>query len=242
MYPVFKRELQSFLNSLMAYITIGVFLLACALLLWFFPDTSILDYGYAEMNSFFNLVPFLFIFLVPAITMRSFAEERREGTYVLLATRPISDWQIIMAKYLASFTLVIFALLPTLVYYYSIYQLGFPKGNIDTGAVIGSYIGLCLLGAAFTAIGIFASSLTKNQVVAFAVAVFLCFFAFSGLESISKLFELDEIGNVLVNLGVVEHYQSMGRGVLDTRDLAYFITFIALFLGLTKYVIGGRKW
>ena len=242
MYPVFKRELFSFLSSLMAYITIGVFLLACALLLWFFPDTSILDYGYAEMSSFFNLTPFLFIFLVPAITMRSFAEERKEGTYVLLATRPLSDWQIILAKYLACAVLVLFALIPTLVYYYSIYQLGLPKGNIDTGAVIGSYLGLCLLGAAFAAIGIFASSVTNNQVVAFALAVFLCFFAFSGLESMSKLFELDNIGTVLVNLGIAEHYQSISRGVLDTRDLVYFISFIALFLSITRWIVGGRKW
>lgn len=226
----------------MAYITIGVFLLACALLLWFFPDTSILDYGYAEMNSFFNLVPFLFMFLVPAISMRSFAEERKEGTYVLLATRPLNDWQIILGKYLACVVLVFFALLPTLVYYYSIYQLGLPKGNIDTGAVIGSYIGLFLLGSAFVAIGVFASSFTKNQVVAFAVAVFICFFAFSGLESMSKLFELDNLGTLLVNLGMVEHYQSMSRGVLDTRDLVYFISCTVLFLGLTKWVIGGRKW
>ncbi len=242
MYPVFKRELFSFLNSLMAYITIGVFLLACALFLWFFPDTSILDYGYAEMNSFFNLVPFLFIFLVPAISMRSFAEERKEGTYVLLATRPLSDWQIIFAKYFACVALVLFALLPTLVYYYSIYQLGMPKGNIDNGAVVGSYIGLFLLGSAFVAIGIFASSLTKNQVIAFVLAVFLCFFAFSGLESVSKIFELDDLGTVLINLGIAEHYQSLSRGVLDTRDLVYFISFIALFLGLTKWVIGGRRW
>ncbi|MBY0244006.1 MAG: ABC transporter permease, partial [Sphingobacteriaceae bacterium] len=168
MYAVFKREFFSYLNSLMAYITVGVFLLACGLLLWFFPDTSIIDYGYAELTSFFSLAPFLFIFLIPAITMRSFAEERKEGTYVLLATRPITDWQIIMAKYLACLVLVLFSLLPTLVYYYSIYQLSFPKGNVDSGAIIGSYIGLFLLGAAFTSIGIFTSSITKNQVVAFA--------------------------------------------------------------------------
>lgn len=242
MYAVFKRELFSFLNSLMAYITIGVFLLACALLLWFFPDTSILDYGYAELNGFFSLVPFLFMFLIPAITMRSFAEERREGTYVLLATRPLSDLQIVQAKYLACMVLVLFALLPTLVYYYSIYQLGFPKGNIDTGAVIGSYLGLFLLGAAFTSMGIFASSITKNQVVAFAVAVFLCFLTFSGFESASKIFELQFLETVLVNLGVNEHYQSISRGVLDTRDLIYFISFVWLFLGLSKLMIGGRKW
>lgn len=226
----------------MAYITIGVFLVACALLLWFFPDTSILDYGYAEMDSFFNLAPFLFMFLVPAIAMRSFAEERKEGTYVLLATRPLSDWEIILAKYFACIVLVLFALLPTLIYYYSIYQLGLPKGNIDTGAVLGSYIGLFLLGSAFVAIGIFASSITKNQVVAFALAVLLCFFTFSGLESTSKLFELNVVGTILGNLGIAEHYQSISRGVLDTRDLVYFISLVALFLGLTKWVLGGRRW
>ncbi|RZL63718.1 MAG: gliding motility-associated ABC transporter permease subunit GldF, partial [Pedobacter sp.] len=212
MYAVFKRELFSFLNSLMAYITIGIFLLACAMLLWFFPDTSILDYGYAELNGFFSLVPFLFMFLIPAITMRSFAEERREGTYVLLATRPISDGQIILAKYFSCVVLMLFALLPTLIYYYSIYQLGLPKGNIDSGAVIGSYLGLFLLGNAFTAIGIFASSITRNQVIAFAVAVFLCFFTFSGFDSLSKIFELQTLGNVLINLGISEHYQSISRG------------------------------
>lgn len=242
MYAVFKRELFSFLNSLMAYITIGVFLLACALLLWYFPDTSILDYGYAELNGFFSLVPFLFMFLIPAITMRSFAEERKEGTYVLLATRPLSDMQIILAKYLACIVLLLFALLPTLVYYYSIYQLGLPKGNIDSGAVIGSYLGLFLLGNAFTAIGIFTSSITKNQVIAFAIAVFLCFFAFSGFDSLSKLFELNYLETILVNLGINEHYQSISRGVLDTRDLIYFISFVLVFLGLTKMVVGGRKW
>ncbi|MFA6276093.1 MAG: gliding motility-associated ABC transporter permease subunit GldF [Pedobacter sp.] len=242
MYAVFKRELFSFLNSLMAYITIGIFLLACALLLWYFPDTSILDYGYAELNGFFSLVPFLFMFLIPAITMRSFAEERKEGTYVLLATRPLSDLQIIIAKYLACIVLMLFALLPTLVYYYSVYQLGLPKGNVDSGAVIGSYLGLFLLGNAFTAIGIFTSSITKNQVIAFAIAVFLCFFAFSGFDSLSKLFELNYLETVLINLGINEHYQSISRGVLDTRDLIYFISFVLVFLGLTKLVIGGRKW
>ncbi|MDQ7949295.1 MAG: gliding motility-associated ABC transporter permease subunit GldF [Pedobacter sp.] len=242
MYAVFKRELFSFLNSLMGYITIGIFLLACALLLWFFPDTSILDYGYAELNGFFSLVPFLFIFLIPAITMRSFAEERREGTYVLLATKPLTPLQIILAKYAACIVLLLFALVPTLVYYYSIYQLGLPKGNVDTGAVIGSYIGLFLLGNAFVAIGIFASSLTKNQVIAFAIAVFICFFAFSGFESLSKLFEYQYFETILLNLGINAHYQSISRGVLDTRDLIYFITFVLVFLGLTQITIGGRKW
>lgn len=242
MYAVFKRELFSLLNSLMAYITIGVFLLASGLLLWFFPDTSILEYGYAELSSFFNLAPFLFLFLIPAITMRSFAEERREGTYILLATRPVTDWQIILAKYLACFVLVLFALIPTLIYFYSVSQLAFPKGNIDTGATIGSYIGLLLLGASFLAVGIFASSITKNQVVAFAIAVFLCFIAYSGFDAMSQIFGFRAIENILLSLSVNEHYQSISRGVLDTRDLIYFLSFIAVFLGLTKLVIGGRKW
>ncbi len=242
MYAVFKRELFSLLNSMMAYITIGIFLLALGLLLWFFPDTSILDYGYAELTGFFSLAPFLFMFLIPAITMRSFAEERREGTYILLATRPITDWHIIFAKYLACLVLVLFALIPTLIYYYSIAQLGLPKGNIDGGAVIGSYIGLLLLGAAFTAIGIFASSITKNQVIAFAIAVFICFITFQGFDAMSSIFGLQYFETTLINLSVNEHYQSISRGVLDTRDLVYFISFVMAFLGLTRLIIGGRKW
>lgn len=242
MYAVFKRELFSLLNSLMAYITIGVFLLASGLLLWFFPDTSILEYGYAELSSFFNLAPFLFLFLIPAITMRSFAEERREGTYILLATRPVTDWQIILAKYLACFVLVLFALIPTLIYCYSVSKLALPTGNIDTGAIIGSYIGLLLLGASFLAVGIFASSITKNQVVAFAIAVFLCFIAYSGFDAMSQIFGFRAIENILLSLSVNEHYQSISRGVLDTRDLIYFLSFIMVFLGLTKLVIGGRRW
>jgi ABC-2 type transport system permease protein len=242
MLAVFKREFFSFLNSSMAYITIGIFLLACGLMFWFFPDTSILDYGYSEMDGFFSLVPYLFMFLISAITMRSFAEERKEGTYVLLATKPLTTWQIIVAKYLACFLLVVFSLLPTLVYYYSISQLGLPKNNIDTGAVIGSYLGLLMLGAAFTSIGVFASSITKNQIIAFAVAVFLCFFAYSGFDSLSRVNGLQVIDSYLINLGIAEHYQAMSRGVVDTRDVVYFLTFVALFLGLTKLTIGGRKW
>jgi ABC-2 type transport system permease protein len=242
MYAVFKRELFSLLNSLMAYITIGVFLLASGLLLWFFPDTSILEYGYAELTGFFSLAPFLFMFLIPAITMRSFAEERREGTYVLLASRPLTDWQIILAKYFACFVLVLFSLIPTLIYYYSIYKLGMPVGNIDTGAVIGSYLGLVLLGSSFVAIGIFASSITKNQVIAFAVAVFICFIAYSGFDALSKIFSMRYLETVFLGLSINEHYQSISRGVLDTRDLIYFVTFVLFFLGITKLVIGGRKW
>lgn len=242
MYAVFKREIFSLLNSLMAYTTIGIFLLATGLLLWVFPDTALLDYGYAELNGFFSLAPFLLMFLVPAIGMRSFAEERREGTYVLLATRPLTDWQIILGKYFACFVLICFALLPTLVYTYTIYQLGFPKGNLDVGAVIGSYLGLLLLAASFAAIAVFASSLTKNQVIAFALAVFVCFMSYNGLDALSQLFTLSVLESALLALSVNAHYQSISRGVLDTRDLIYFMSFILLFMGMTKLTVGGRKW
>ena len=242
MLTIYKKELYSYLSSLVAYITIGIFLIVLSLFLWVFPNTSILEYGYAGLDSLFNIVPYLFMFLIPAITMRSLAEEKKEGTFELLATRPLTDWQIIGGKYLASLTLVLFALIPTLIYYLSVYQLGAVIGNIDTGAVIGSYIGLFLLGAAFVALGIFASSLTKNQIIAFAIAVFLSFFAFSGFDSASQILSLQKFDNILINIGINEHYQSISRGVLDSRDLIYFLSFIAIFLLITKTILGGRKW
>jgi ABC-2 type transport system permease protein len=227
---------------LVAYITIGIFLTVLGLFLWVFPDTSILDYGYAGLDSLFNTVPYLFMFLIPAITMRTLAEEKKEGTFELLATKPLTDWDIILGKYLAAVTLVLFALIPTLIYYISVYQLGATVGNIDSGAVIGSYIGLFLLGAAFVAIGVFSSSLTKNQIIAFAIAVFLCFITFSGFDSASQILSFQSIDSILINLGINAHYQSISRGVLDTRDLIYFLSFIAIFLVITKTILGGRKW
>jgi len=241
MYAVFKRELFSFLSSMVAYITIGVFLLVSSLLLWFFPDTSVLDYGYAELSGFFSLVPYLFMFLIPAITMRSFAEEKREGTYELLITKPITLWQIVFAKYFACIMLVLFALIPTLVYYYSLSKLGFPEGNVDSGAVTCSYIGLFLLGSAFTAIGIFASAFTKNQIIAFAVSAALSAFAFLGFDYTSQVFSMQNFETVISSFGINQHYQSISRGVLDTRDLIYFISFSTLFLLLTKLAAGGKR-
>ncbi|MBB6128128.1 gliding motility-associated ABC transporter substrate-binding protein GldG [Mucilaginibacter lappiensis] len=235
MLSILKKEIVSYLSSLVAYVTIGVFLLVLGLFLWVFPDSSILDYGYAGLESLFSTAPYLFMFLIPAITMRSLAEERKEGTFELLFTRPLTDWQIVLGKYLASVLLVLCALLPTLVYYFSVSTLGTPQGNIDTGAVIGSYIGLFLLGAAFAAIGLFASSITKNQIIAFTVAVFLCFFFYSGFDSLSQLLSLQDLG--LQNLGITEHYQSVSRGVLDTRDLTYFIVVTGIFIWLTLFVI-----
>ncbi|QKJ31685.1 gliding motility-associated ABC transporter substrate-binding protein GldG [Mucilaginibacter mali] len=235
MYQIFKKEIVSYLSSLVAYVTIGLFLLVLGLFLWVFPDTSILDYGYAGLDSLFNIAPFLFMFLIPAITMRSLAEERKEGTFELLVTRPLTDLQIVLGKYLASVLLLLCALLPTLVYYFTVSTLGAPQGNIDTGGVIGSYIGLFLLGSGFAAIGLFASAITKNQIIAFALAVFLCFFIFSGFDSLSGLLSLQDYS--IQYLGITEHYQSVSRGVLDTRDLAYFIILAAIFIALTLFVL-----
>ncbi len=235
MLSILKKEITSYLSSLVAYVTIGVFLLVLGLFLWVFPDSGILNYGYAGLDSLFSTAPYLFMFLIPAITMRSLAEERREGTFELLLTRPLADWQIVLGKYFACLLIVFFALVPTLVYYYSVYTLGTPQGNIDTGGVIGSYIGLFLLGAGFAAIGLFASSISKNQIIAFTIAVFLSFFFYSGFESLSQLLSLQNLG--LQNLGITEHYGSVSRGVLDTRDLAYFIILGGIFICLTLFVL-----
>jgi ABC-2 type transport system permease protein len=236
---ILKKEIVSFLSSLVAYVTIGVFLLVLGLFLWVFPESSILDYGYAGLDSLFSTAPYLFMFLIPAITMRSIAEERKEGTFELLATRPLTDWQIVLGKYFACVALVFFALLPTLVYYYSVYTLGDPQGNIDTGGVIGSYIGLFLLGAVFCAIGLFASSVSKNQIIAFTIAVFLCFFFYSGFDSLSQLLTLQNL--TLENAGITQHYQSVSRGVLDTRDLAYFVILTGIFICLTLFVLNRQR-
>ena len=235
MLSILKKEIISYLSSLVAYVTIGVFLLVLGLFLWVFPASSILDYGYAGLDSLFSTAPYLFMFLIPAITMRSLAEERKEGTFELLLTRPLTDWQIVLGKYFACLFIVFFALIPTLVYYFSVYTLGAPQGNIDTGAVIGSYIGLFLLGAVFCAIGLFASSISKNQIIAFTIAVFLCFFFYSGFDSLGQLLSLQSLN--LQNLGITEHYESVSRGVLDTRDLAYFIILSGLFICLTLFVL-----
>uniref|UniRef100_UPI00404B5E75 gliding motility-associated ABC transporter permease subunit GldF n=1 Tax=Daejeonella sp. TaxID=2805397 RepID=UPI00404B5E75 len=242
MISILFKEISEFFTSWVAYMTMAAFMLVSGLFLWVFPDSSILDYGYAGLDSFFNIAPYLFIFLVPAITMRAIAEEKKDGTFELLVTRPLSDWDILVGKFLACLVIVMLTLLPTLIYYFSVYHLGITRGNIDTGAVIGSYIGLVLLGSAFTSIGLFTSSLGNNQIIAFIAAVFLCFFSFSGFDSISSIISLHGIASFLTGLGINQHYQSVSRGVLDTRDLIYFLSFTALFLLLSKTILGARKW
>lgn len=242
MIQVLSKEFNSFLNSLIAYVVIGVFLIAMGLLMWVFPETSVLEYGYADMETLFRLGPYVLIFLIPAITMRSFAEEKKAGTIELLITKPLSDWDIILGKFLACFLLVCCALLPTIIYYVSVYKLGATPGNIDTPGVIGSYIGLVLLGAVFCSIGILASSLTRNQIVAFIIAAFLCFILFSGFESLSALNVWSANALLIKQLGLVEHYQSLGRGLIDSRDVIFFGTVILVMLSLTKLNLSIRQW
>lgn len=242
MWQILKKEVNGFFDSLIAYVVIGVFLTGIGLLLWVFPETSILNYGYADMYTFFSLTPYVFLFLIPAITMRSFAEEKKGGTMELLLTQPVTDLQLILGKFLAGWMIVLLALLPTLIYCFSVYQLGSPVGNLDAAGIAGSYIGLILLGGVFTAIGIFASSITENQVIAFILAVFLCFIFFTGFSSVAAIDIWGNSAYQIEQLGILHHYNAMSRGLIDSRNLIYFISVIILMLLLTHLILNSRKW
>lgn len=239
---ILVKEFRSFLNSLIAYMVMAVFLTAMGLLTWVFPDTSVLNYGFADMGTLFSLAPYVFIFLIPAITMRSFAEEKKSGTLELLLTKPLSDWDIVLGKFFACFFLVVIAILPTLIYYFSIRQLGNPVGNIDTSGVMGSYIGLLLLSAIFCSIGLLASSSTPNQIVAFILAAFLCFIIFTGFHSLSSLPVLASVAIGVKQLGILHHYETLSKGLIDSRDVIYFISVTALLLLFTKTILSARTW
>jgi ABC-2 type transport system permease protein len=243
MLTLLKKEINGFLTSLIGYIVMIVFLLVTGLFLWVFPlEFNILDFGFAGMDGLFILAPFVFLFLIPAITMRSFADEKKSGTLELLMTQPLTDLQVILAKYCAGVVLVIISLLPTLVYYYSVYHLGLPPGNLDSGSIWGSYIGLIFLGASFVAIGIFASSLTDNQIVSFILAVFISFILYMGFEFVYTFIVSGKAGLIIQSLGLNAHYASMSRGVVDTRDLIYFASVTAIFILMTKLSLESRKW
>lgn len=243
MLTLLKKEISSFLNSLIGYIVITVFLLLTGLFMWVLPfDSNVLESGFANIDPLFTIAPWVFLFLIPAITMRSFADEKKGGTIELLLTRPLTDLQIILAKYFAGFILVIFSLIPTLIYFYSVHKLGNPVGNIDTGGMWGSYIGLLFLGGAYVAIGIFASSITDNQIVSFIVAVTLCAFVCYGFDVLGGLELFRKVDSAIISFGIRDHYDSMSRGVLDTRDMLYFVSLIAVFILGTKTVLESRKW
>lgn len=243
MWALYKKEVRGFLHSLIGYVVIIVFLLMTGLFMWVFPgEMNTLDNGYAEMDTLFLIGPWVFLFLIPAITMRSFSEEKRTGTLEFLLTKPLTDTRLVLAKFLAGWTLSILSILPTLVYYLSLYQLAVPAGNLDNGGILGSYIGLVFLSGAFVSIGIFASSLTANQIVAFILAVFLCFFMFIGFESIASFDLLGSLDAFVIQVGMNEHYRSLSRGVIDSRDVAYFTGIIVIFVLATRTGISARKW
>lgn len=243
-YALYRKELSSFLGSLTGYLVITVFLLSVGLLLWVFPDTSfsIPDNRTAALDGLFIVAPWLFLFLIPAISMRMFSEEKKTGTIELLLTRPLSEFQLVFAKFLAAFTLVILSLLPTLVYYLSVYRLAVPAGNVDSAGIAGSYLGLIFLSSGFVAIGIYSSTQTSNQVVAFLLAVILCFFFYAGFDAFALLGLPLPLQNVLSRLGISTHYASLSRGVMDSRDLLYFISLTAVFLLLARFTLEKRKW
>ncbi len=237
MIAVFRKEIAAFFSSLVAYLFIGVFLLLTGFVLFVYPPSSLLDSNYASLQALFDNAPLLFLFLIPAITMRSFAGEQQEGTIEFLATKPIGFGEIVLGKYLAALSLGVFALLPTLVYVWTVYELGAPRGNLDLGAVAGSYIGLLLLAAVFTAVGLFSSALVSNQIAAFVLAALLCFLLLNGFDFIAQLPVFSGKGDdVAEKLGIQYHYRALSRGVIDSRDLVYFLSLVVFLLAFTQLV------
>lgn len=242
MYSILKKEIRSFLSSLIAYVVMIVFLVAIGLFMWILPEYNVFDMGYANMDTLFSMAPMVFIFLISAITMRSFSEEKKSGTIEIITTKPLSDIQIILGKYVAGVVLVVFSIIPTLIYFYTIYQLGATKGNMDIGATWGSYLGLLLLASCFVAIGIFSSAITDNQIVSFIVSMFLCYCFYSIFDLLANFNLLGSYDSVVAALGINAHYVSISRGVIDSRDLIYFLSFITAFIWGTKTVFSARKW
>lgn len=242
MLAILKKEINSFFASPIAYLVIGLFLVVSGLLLWVFRgQNNILESGFASLEPFFTLSPWIFLLLIPAITMKSFSEEIRQGTLELLLTKPLSPKQLVLGKYFGAMVLVILALLPTLLYVISIYYLGKPEGNLDLGVILGSYFGLVFLGGCYAAIGIFASILSPNQIVSFIISVLVCFLFFFAFEALANLGNFGFGGFGIEDLGLREHYQSISRGIIDSRDLVYFFSFIVFFLALTTLRLNNKK-
>jgi len=243
MWALFLKEISGFFSSLTGYLVIVVFLLLNSLFMWIVPGQfNVIENGYATMDSLFAIAPWVFLFLVPAITMRMISEEKRTGTLDLLYTRPVTELQIILAKFMASWALVLLSLLPTLVYFWSVSRLGSPPGNIDVGGTWGSYIGLLFLGGIYAAIGVFSSSLTGNQIVAFILAVFLSFLMYLGFEFLSGIARSGSFVFLVSRIGISYHYNSISRGVIDSRDILYFAGVILLYIVGTRTVLQSSKW
>lgn len=241
MKSILLREIKSFFGSPIGYLVIAIFLLLNGLFLWVFEgDFNILNSGFADLTPFFTLSPWILIFLIPAVTMRSFSDEKKQGTIELLMTKPISIWEIVSGKFFGAFLLIVIAIIPTFIYVYVIYGLGMPEGNIDMGSTMGSYFGLLFLIAAYTSIGIFTSTLSENQIVAFIVSVFLCFIFYFGFQGVASQFK--SIEDIIALLGMDYHFKSMSRGVIDTRDVLYFVSITYIFLFFTVLKLKDSKW
>lgn len=240
MKAILLREMKSFFGSPIGYLVIAIFLLLNGLFLWVFEgEYNILNSGFADLNPFFKISPWILIFLIPAVTMRSFSDEKKQGTLELLLTKPLSLWEIVGGKFFGAMLLIVIAIIPTFIYVYAISGLGMPEGNIDLGSTMGSYFGLLFLIAAYTSIGIFTSTLSENQIVAFIASVFLCFFFYFAFEGFASY--LPGLENFISSLGMENHFKSMGRGVLDTRDITYFISITILFLSFTVFKLKSLK-
>jgi ABC-2 type transport system permease protein len=233
MKALYWKELNAFFSDLSGILIMGLFLISLGLLVWVFPQTSVLDYGYADLSPLFYYTPYVFIFLIPAITMKMIAEEKKSGTWEILSASPLTSFEIILSKYLASLSLIFIAILPTVIYYFSIMQLGNPPGNLDQAGFFGSWIGLFFLGAVMASIGMFSSMLTQHQIIAFLVGVFLTFLMYFGWFALSELEVLRPISLFVESLSLSYHFENMGRGVIESSNLYYFLSIIVVMLGLT---------
>ena len=243
MVAILKKELNDFFSNITGYIVIIVFLVINSLFLWVLPtEYNILERGYAGLDTLFIISPWVFLFLVPAVTMKSIAEEKRLGTIELIYSRPITEREIVWGKFFAAVLLVLLSLLPCVIYYISVYLLGETPGNIDKGGTLGAFLGLFFLAAIYASAGIFASSLTDNQVVAFILAVFICFFLYLGFDAFAYMPGLKKIDEIVINLGINEHYTSISRGVIDIKDAAYFVALASIFNEATRFILLSRKW
>jgi ABC-2 type transport system permease protein len=235
MWSIYKKELGTYFGNVLGYLTIGVFLVVIGIFMWLFPDTSVLDYNYATLDQLFSMAPLVFLFLIPALTIRSFAEEKQNGTLEFLYTKPLSSNDIVWGKFWACFTLLALAIIPTVIYYFTVYQLGSPKGNLDTGAIIGSYIGLFFLAAAFIAIGIFSSSITDNIIVSFIIASLLSFVVHWGFSYLANLpFWSEQVKSIIESVGMNYHYASISKGAIFIKDIVYFVSVVLVFTFATK--------
>lgn len=240
MKSIIIREIKSFFGSPIGYLVIGLFLISNGLFLWVFEgEYNILNSGFADLSPFFAIAPAVLIFLIPAVTMRSFSDEKKQGTLELLLTKPVSIWQIVTGKFLGSIFLICIAIIPTFLYVKVISDLSMPEGNIDMGSTIGSYLGLLLLISSYSAIGIFTSTLSENQIIAFIISITLCFFFYFGFESLSQI--IPNVQTQISVLGMQNHFKSIGRGVIDTRDVIYFVSITILFLSFTVYNLKSIK-